>query len=268
MSAFTPPADGSESLPFHNRPYSKWEGSSHGLPSTPQPATGLARSSSAGPTPQAVRQTSTTSTIRSKISSSAIALSKGSGSAASSPRAGAKRDNSYLSRLAPETGPAPTRGPPAAAGEPKIPYAVRASDAVREMEVLLLESIRWGILGGAYSFVRLDEGQAEPQRVLDVRPLSSHARALWPPPRMLTTSAFPWQIGCGSGYWCISQAGRWRTSHFVGFDFSGGQSNLAERARSQQKRADAQRQAGRTVKPPLFDWADLSERIEWVQGNL
>jgi hypothetical protein len=170
------------SLPFHARPHSKWDPSlvvedapsivTTGLPITrltffgAQQASSPVGRTSAGLSPTA-RQGQSLST-RTGQSASAV----GTGLFADSTRKG--RDTSYLSRLA----PTPTSSPFALGrskpdphpAQPQIPYAVRDSDAVREMEVLLLESIRWGLLGGKTTFIELEDGQSPPARVLDVRP--------------------------------------------------------------------------------------------------
>lgn len=49
---------------------------------------------------------------------------------------------------------------------------------------------------------------------------------------------------------------------------STGQTDLAERARYQQQRAESRRQAGRPARSAKINWDDLDSRIEWVHGNL
>ena len=176
---------GSDLLPFHARPHSKWDPSlivdvAPSIVTTGPPITRSTLFGSQNPSlvgrSVASPGTGLSPTTRggqgsaTRTGTTASALGAPSfGLFADGPRNG--RDNSYLSRLA------PTSGSPVAQGRskldsqptrPQIPYAVRDSDAVREMEVLLLESIRWSLLGGKTSFIEFADGQPEPARVLDV----------------------------------------------------------------------------------------------------
>lgn len=132
-----------------------------------------------GARPPTSRKDSVNSTGKSKTSPSSFSASQSllTDNFHRRPPGGKARDGSYLARLA-EKDVGPTVVSPGlakgASAQPqgRIPYGVKGTSEVREMEILLLESIRWGILGGDYTFVKLQDGQAEPERVLDVRLLT------------------------------------------------------------------------------------------------
>lgn len=149
-----------------------------------------------GARPPTSRKDSVNSTVMSKTSSSSFSASRSlsTDNFHRRPPGGKARDGSYLARLA-ENDIGPTVVSPrfakSASVQPqgRIPYGVKGTSEVREMEILLLESIRWGVLGGDYTFVKLQDGQAEPERVLDVRllPLAS----TWDARRLVLTGLMP-----------------------------------------------------------------------------
>lgn len=192
ISADDPPAPraprkegpSTSSLPYHARPHSKWDPSliveeapivvTTGPPIAQLAPFGSQHSSLPASTSVVAAGRSTTarpgqgSSTRPGVAASVVGTS-GLGLFADGPIR--SRDNSYLSRLAPNSSSFFAHGrsvKPSPAARPQTPYVVRDSDAVREMEVLLLESIRWNLLDGRTSFVEIGDGQPEPARVLDV----------------------------------------------------------------------------------------------------
>lgn len=139
-------------------------------------------------------------------------------------------------------------------------YLVNHDDEhVRDQEALMAETMRFCVSsGGSDTFVELGEGEKVPSRVLDVSlhhcvSLQQHAADLGSP-------RVGYQIGCGMGLWCISQAQTWPASTFVGLDLASSHVDLDALAQLQAETGGA-REGG-------VDWQDVQSRIEWCQADL
>jgi hypothetical protein len=85
-------------------------------------------------------------------------------------------------------------------------------------------------------------------------------------------------LGCGGGSWILKQAQEWRESSFVGFDLPGSkqpdlemlaemQAEIREELGEEAFGHSAADGKGERCRGEL-DWKEMSERVEWVMGDL